>query len=166
MILNYSLCMFHAVVQERRKFGPLGWNIRYEFNESDLDTAIAVINNMMKLEDPEQGQKLWSSVKEVIGEIVYGGRVTDEIDRRTLKNILSNFISPDVFEVENYQYSESGAYKAFQVSNLPFSPACFITHANELPEIDRPEIFGMNQTADLTFNIMESQTILDTILLV
>jgi dynein heavy chain len=121
---------------------------------------------MLKLEDPEQGQTLWSSVKEVIGEIVYGGRVTDEIDRRTLKNILSNFISPDVFEVENYQYSESGAYKAFQVSNLPLSQGCFLSHANELPEIDRPEIFGMNQNADLTFNIMESQTILDTVLLV
>ena len=37
--LLYSLCWFHAIIIERKRFKSLGWNIIYDFNDNDFETA-------------------------------------------------------------------------------------------------------------------------------
>merc|ERR1719183_110900 len=90
--LLFGLAFFHATIQERRKFGPLGWNIRYEFNDSDLETSTVITHNMLEL----GGKIPWDTLLFVIGHINYGGRVTDDKDRRCLLAILQQYVTPEI----------------------------------------------------------------------
>merc|ERR1719181_1991950 len=94
--LQFGLKFFHAVVQERRKFGPLGFNIRYEFNDSDLETSTTITHNMLE----NDGDIPWDTLSFVVGQINYGGRVTDDWDRRCLMAILSQYVTPTILDPE------------------------------------------------------------------
>lgn len=36
----FSLCFFSAVLNERKAYGTLGWNIPYRFSSSDLEVSV------------------------------------------------------------------------------------------------------------------------------
>lgn len=124
-----------------------GWNIPYEFNESDLMISMRQIQ--MFLDDYEEVQldaltyltgQYYNSPMRIqryfvytisssglmcsrlmlvfnsfflnlfSGECNYGGRVTDDKDRRLLMSLLSIFYSWDLINKERYELCEGGMY--------------------------------------------------------
>ena len=140
--LLYSLAMFHAIIQERRKFGPLGWNIPYEFTRGDLDICIRQLHMFLE----SYSEPPYRVLKFLAGHINYGGRVTDDIDRRTLMTILDDYYGPQVLEDE-FRYAGLDAYDN---PDAEFVKAV-VDKVDALPHNDPPELFGMHSNADITF---------------
>lgn len=45
--LVYSLAFFHAAIQERQKYGKIGWNVKYDFNDSDFQISMDCLNTYL-----------------------------------------------------------------------------------------------------------------------
>ncbi|KAI3352270.1 hypothetical protein L3Q82_005249 [Scortum barcoo] len=142
------------VVMSGRSFGPLGWNIRYEFNDSDRECALLNLNLYCK-----DGTIPWDALIYITGEITYGGRVTDAWDQRCLRTILKSFFSPKTLE-PSYTFSSSGIYYAPETDELDQ----YKKYIESLPIIDDPEVFGMHENANLAFQRQETITLINTIL--
>lgn len=71
--LVYVLAFFHAVVQERRKYGKIGWNISYDFNESDFTVCMELLKTYLtKAFEARDSNMPWGSLKYLIGEVSCG----------------------------------------------------------------------------------------------
>ena len=98
--LLFGFCLFHAIIQDRRKFGPIGWNIPYEFTNEDL----SVCKRQLKLLLDDYILVPYKVINFLGAEINYGGRVTDDKDVRLIKTILQTYINPNVYIYYNTFY--------------------------------------------------------------
>lgn len=87
----------------------------------------------------------FEALKYLTGECNYGGRVTDDKDRRLIMIILEDYYTEKAFD-ENYKYSPSGLYFA-----PPFQEyEGYQDYMKALPQYPDPEVFGLHANADIT----------------
>ena len=157
--LVFAVALFNANILERKKFGAVGWNIPYGFMNSDLKAAMEQVKMYVE-EAPSDDKMPWTTLNFIVAQIVYGGRVTDKMDKFTISSILTSFFDERVME-DGYKFSEGGEY------SCPPGPCTMdeaMSFIQELPYEDPPSAFGLHENADITFQQKDTNGMLETVI--
>jgi dynein heavy chain len=158
--LIFGLCFFNAVIQERRKYGAVGWNIPYQWMTSDL--IFAQLNLQLMLN--EQPQTPFEALNVIISDVIYGGRVTDKQDVRLTRAILGLYLNGSAVDDDAYSYCPQIS-QHYNYGVPPEGPIDdYVAKISTFPLIDRPEIFGLHQNADISCQTKETNAMLEVII--
>jgi dynein heavy chain len=154
--LLFSLCFFHSLLLERKKFRSLGYNTPYDFNDSDFFVSEALL---VKLLD-QYADTPWVALRYLISEINYGGRVTDRWDSLLLSVYIKKFFSDEVLASPLFRLSSLSTYYIPEDGPLQ----SYRDYITSLPIIDKPEAFGQHGNADISSQVVSANDLLSTTL--
>ena len=144
----FGLSLFHAVILERKKFGPQGWNRNYPFNIGDLSSCAQVAMNYLEV-NPKVP---WDDLKYIFGEIMYGGHITDHYDRILAAAYLDAYMKDDLLE-------GAEMYPGFpSIPNGVSAKEILETIESTMPQ-ESPVAFGLHPNAEIGFRMKQAETI-------
>merc|ERR1711937_1054929 len=145
----FGLCHFHAVMLERKKFGPMGYNMMYSFSTGDLRDSASILYNY--LENNASGKVPWDDLRYLFGEIMYGGHIVDDWDRKLCKTYLEFYMQDNILdETELVPYSDKLTCK----SPNPGEHQRYVEHIDQMPG-ETPLFYGMHPNAEINFRTVQ-----------
>ena len=153
--LVFALAYFHSAILERRKYGAIGWNIAYQWMNSDFDISEKQL--MMYLN--EQPEVPYQALNYLVAEVNYGGRVTDAKDGRCMSAMLKKYFTSEVMQ-DGYKFSKLETYYAPPEGSFDE----VLEYISHLPLDEDPEVFGLHTNANMTYESNTVTFFMDTIL--
>jgi len=150
--LVFVLIFLHAVLQERRKYGKIGWNVQYDFNESDFMISRQLMSLYLTKAWEDKDEVLpWGSLKYLIGDAMYGGRVSDANDRHILTTYLEEYMGDFIFDSRSkFHFSQIGFDFALPDKNGGKIEE-YREYIETFPLTNSPAVIGLHPNAEIGY---------------
>lgn len=159
----FGLCYFHALMVERKLFGPMGFNMNYPFSLGDLRDSAACLHNY--LESANGGSKVpWHDLKYIFGDIMYGGHIVNDFDRLVAKTYLDHLMRDELLdEMQLFPYVTPGDRASFY---CPPSTTYdkYMDYVDRNLVVDTPMAFGLHPNAEIGFRTRQGEKLFATLL--
>eukprot|EP00931_Biecheleriopsis_adriatica_P107676 TRINITY_DN819_c0_g1_i4.p1 TRINITY_DN819_c0_g1~~TRINITY_DN819_c0_g1_i4.p1 ORF type:complete len:2563 (-),score=618.44 TRINITY_DN819_c0_g1_i4:48-7736(-) len=152
----FALCHFHALMLERKKFGPMGYNMMYPFAAGDLRDSAQVLYNY--LEGSSSVKVPWDNLRYLFGEIMYGGHMVDDWDRRMSQKYLLYYMRDELLdEIDFIPYADG---KLSWMSPQPAPHDKYLEHIETMPP-ESPLFFCMHPNAEINFRTAQCDKVFE-----
>ncbi|RDB29164.1 Cytoplasmic dynein 1 heavy chain 1 [Hypsizygus marmoreus] len=162
--LYFLLAWFHAVVQERLRYVPLGWSKTYDFNDSDMASAFGTIdawlNSVSKgRTNIDPATIPWDALRSLIKQSVYGGRIDSDFDQRILDAFVDGLFTPAAYNVD---FSLVPSHSGSQLLEAPDGTKMdhFLSWVQALPDREPPSWLSLPPTAERVIAIAQGNELL------
>ena len=103
--LYFLPAWFHAVVQGRLRYVPLGWSKTYDFSDSDMAAAFGTIDTWLNgiakgRANVDPTTVPWDALRALIKQSVYGGRIDSDVEQRILDAFVDKPFTPAAYNVD------------------------------------------------------------------
>ncbi|ETB58412.1 hypothetical protein YYC_04018 [Plasmodium yoelii 17X] len=139
--LNFILCFFHSLIQERNKFKNKGFNNVYEFTDIELKLSKKNICKFFNNKNIDI-----NLLRYLIGNIIYGGIIIDRNDQKCFNIILKKYINDKVI-YSNSEYKFNNSYYCPHSSNKNI----FLRYIKSLPFITDFSIFNLHPSLNVLY---------------
>eukprot|EP00759_Apiculatamorpha_spiralis_P055872 PhF_6_TR7914/c0_g1_i1/m.11798/K10408/DNAH; dynein heavy chain, axonemal len=141
------LTFLYAVLLERSAFGTMGWNQSIDFSFEDVHAGADIL-----LRTAKHSKLVWEGLHYFLAEVVFGGHITDEWDRRLCNAYVAKIFTPQARE-------GSDLCMGLTVVAARTREA-FVSHIEHSYFIESPTLFGMHSSAAQTNNANAAEVLL------
>ncbi|KAL1303469.1 hypothetical protein AAFC00_006850 [Neodothiora populina] len=153
----FLLSFLHAVVQERLRYAPrLGWKGFWEFNDSDFECAIAIVDYWVSHTAAGRSNIApsaipWEMLRRLVTITCYGGKIDSAADFAILDNLVRTILTPAAFDEDHVlALSDADSVRKEERLQVPsgIRKTEFVGWVSRLPEREPPSWLGLEEKAE------------------
>lgn len=156
--LLMGLIMYHSLILGRRKFGAQGWSRKYNFNDGDLRICGDILHNYLSSYEKVP----YADLQYLYGEVMYGGHITDDWDRRTNSTYLKVLVKPEIMNGMPMTCTIQGGFRSPDPHK--FGRDQYIEYVETKLPTENPAMFGLHANAEIGYLTNTGEKLFVTIL--
>lgn len=151
----FLLSFLHAIIQERLRYAPrLGWHGFWEFNDSDFECAVTIIDYWISTTASGRSNIApsaipWEMIRRLVAVTCYGGKIDNADDFAVLTHLVATVFTPAAFE-ESHSLALSDTLTGEKRLEVPggIRKQEFNDWVGRLPEREPPSWLGLEEKAE------------------